>query len=669
NIIFKEALIRNTLFQIILPLYFKSKTLFEEELDKFGYFSKVLNNCYNLKIFNLQSIRKIVQNKTLLETIFKSKENKLNSSYESYALSDITYQLIEEKLDNFLNYNPPIIKPELMSTIYSTAKHYYILLLKNNTETLDYLKGITFIAKRMAIIHSNLLYVGLSLPYLNNEEKVIFISILYNNFKDNLISIKRYDWSGHQEAFSRKDFYDLEQEEFFYTKDLFKQYFSNVRAIFGNIPKPLVEVESVKSLTFWSKEVNISFLIKSVEDRVRSEQAELKEGELNLLLQLHKDLNKILLTLDEYKSIQEKKFFKTFLESISFIPSFQKFGLSQYFLYFYPSDINQIDFKLLLNNSFQSISYPAQIDNSNSFLCKYIFPFRNPGISPYLNWLTKSKKIIREYCLFFIKKFYQIMHFNYNLNQDGWDLDPNRFKIYFQNILFNPDYVVHIPYLKEFNVGELNTFNYLGPNSSEFKALSLIYNWKSLDIKSYLTRRYFKIVSNISELLKKGLILPFMAVKNLDLVEEITIILPNVKTELNKTIKEIFSFFNIGFIYELEGEYYIHGFEDVIKFENGVMIKLFFPDCPFDEFERLFDLLFEYLEIDYYLILHDLIDGKNIIKNVFHSLKFLNSYNPITNLIWNDKDKKWRNHKLFDENFNPVYPYMNYGKKNYDLDS
>ncbi|MBA7695055.1 hypothetical protein ES703_103674 [subsurface metagenome] len=341
--------------------------------------------------------------------------------------------------------------------------------------------------------------------------------------------------------------------------------------------------------------------------------------------------------------------------------------MSQYLLYFYPTDINKIDFKLLMNNSFQSISYPAQIDNSNSFLFQYISPYRNPGISPYLNWLTKSKKIIREYCLFFIKKIYQILHFNYNLSSDGWDLDPNRFKIYFQNILFNPDYKVQIPDMKEFNIGDLNVSDYLGPDSPEFKALSQIYNRQSLDIKSYLTRRYFKIIDSITELLKKGLIFPYISIKNLDLIEEITIILPNVKQELNKTIIKIFSFFNVGFIYEVEGEYFIHGFDEVIKFENGMMIKLRLPDCQLDEFEKLFDLIFEYLEIDQYLVLNDLVDGKNLIKSTFKELKFLETYNPLINLIWNDKDKKWRNHKLFNEKFEPVYPDLFYGKDKYNL--
>ncbi len=228
--------------------------------------------------------------------------------------------------------------------------------------------------------------------------------------------------------------------------------------------------------------------------------------------------------------------------------------------------------------------------------------------------------------------------------------------------MFNPDYKIQVPDLKEFNIGNINSSNYHGPNSSEFKALSQIYNWKSLDIKSYLTRRYFKINTSIIELLKQGLIQPFISLKNLDVVEEITIILPDVKKEHNDSILKIFSFFNIGFIYEMEGEYYIHGFEDKIKFENGIMIKLYFPDCQIDEFEKLFDLLFDYMEIDHYLILNDLVDGQILIKSTFNGLKFLETYSPLTNLIWNDKDKRWRNHKLFNENFEPVYPDMFYGK-------
>jgi len=667
NIIFNRTSIRKTLFKEFLPMYFKSKGSFEKEINRFYNFFNFFNSCYDLKIFNLQFIRMILQNKSLLSTIFKSKELKLSSSYENFQLSDITFQLVENKLDNFLNNNPPIIKPELLNTIYSTVKQFFVLLLKNNEETLENLKKISFISKRMAILHSNLLYVGLFLPHLNSEEKSILISMIKTIFKENLISIKRYVWSGFQKAFSRKDFYDLEKKEFFYTKDLFLQFFLNVRSILGEVQKPLSETQTIQQNIFWSKEEDISHLIKSVEDRIRGEHVDLSVNKLNDLVEFHNKLEEELLNLSEFKNSQEKFFFKNYIISINFIPSFQNFGMCQYSLYFYPTDVNQIDFKLLMNNSFQSISYPAQIDNSNSFLCQYIFPFRNPGISPYLNWLTKSKKIVREYCLFFVKKVYQILHFNYNLSSDGWDLDPNRFKIYFQNILFNPDYKVQIPAMKEFNIGDLNVSDYYGPDSPEFKALSQIYNRKSLDIKSYLTRRYFKIIGNITELLNKGLIHPYISVKNLEIIEEITIILPHVKQELNKTIIKIFSFFNVGFIYEVEGEYYIHGFDEVIKFENGMMIKLRLPDCQLDEFEKLFDLIFKYLEIDHYLVLNDLVDGENLIKSTFHEFGTLETYNPLINLIWNDKDKRWRNHKLFNEDFKPVYPNLSYGKYKYDL--
>ena len=667
NITFKNSTIKKAIFNHFLPLYFESKENFEEEISKYTSFFKVISSCYDLKIFNLQSIRTIVKDSSLINTIYKSKEDKLMSSYESYQLSDLTYKLIEEKLDYYLNSKPPVIKPNLIGNIIVSMVQVFIVLLKNNEETIENLKKISFISKRMWSSSGEILNIVLLIPYLSSSEKRTFISLLINIFKENLISIKRYLWSHFQQAFSRKDFYDLEQKEFFYTKDLFRQFFLNVRSILGEVQKPLSETQTIQQNIFWSKEEDISHLIKSVEDRIRGEHVDLSVDKLNDLVEFNNKLKENLLNLSKFKESQEKFFFKNYIKSINFIPSFQKFGMNQYFLYFYPTDINQIDFKLLMNNSFQSISYPAQIDNSNSFLCQYIFPLRNPGISPYLNWLTKSKKIVREYCLFFVKKLYQILHFNYNLSSDGWDLDPNRFKIYFQNILFNPDYKVQIPDMKEFNIGDLNVSDYFGPDSLEFKALSQIYNRQSLDIKSYLTRRYFTLINHITELLKKRLIFPYISVKNLDLIEEITIILPNVKQELNETIIKIFSFFNVGFIYEVEGEYYIHGFDEVIKFENGLMIKLRLPDCQLDEFEKLFDLIFEYLEIDHYLVLNDLVDGENLIRSTFKELKFLETYNPLTNLIWNEKDKKWRNHKLFNENFEPVYPNLFYGKDKYDL--
>jgi len=197
-----------------------------------------------------------------------------------------------------------------------------------------------------------------------------------------------------------------------------------------------------------------------------------------------------------------------------------------------------------------------------------------------------------------------------------------------------------------------------GPNSIYFQALSKIYTHRSIDVKSYLGSRHHSIIDNILTLLKQNLIFPYISLKNLDFQDKIYLILPNVKEEYNQTIIKIFNFFNYGFISEIEGQYYIYGFSDdnPIKFENGLMIKLYLPQCEVDEFLRLFDLLFEYLEIDDYVVLADLTNGKTLLKEIYRDLSFLDSYNPISNLKWNKKDKIWMNHKLYTEKFEKIYP-------------
>lgn len=90
------------------------------------------------------------------------------------------------------------------------------------------------------------------------------------------------------------------------------------------------------------------------------------------------------------------------------------------------------------------------------------------------------------------------------------------------------------------------------------------------------------------------------------------------------------------------------------------MIKVYFPKCIILDFINIFDLLFEYLNIKDYMILKDMIDGTELIKSVFGNLDFLKTYNPLKNLEWNDNDKKWMNHKLFTQKFEPIYPDLFY---------
>ncbi len=67
-------------------------------------------------------------------------------------------------------------------------------------------------------------------------------------------------------------------------------------------------------------------------------------------------------------------------------------------------------------------------------------------------------------------------------------------------------------------------------------------------------------------------------------------------------------------------------------------------------------------DIKYYLTLTDLVHGKTLIKNVFGKVNF-DSYNPLTNLEWNEKDRIWMNHKQYNEDFKAIYPDLFFGQK------
>ncbi|NVM38393.1 MAG: hypothetical protein HWN81_22550 [Candidatus Lokiarchaeota archaeon] len=660
--------LKKNIFKDSISFKFKFKQNLIEKFEVYSYFYNIFKSFNDLKLFDLKSIKSIVKDELLIQKIYQSKEEKLRKSYETYKIYKITNKVIENRLEDFLNNEPPVIQPNLLNTIIIASyltKFCPILILKDTVQTREGIEKIKPYFPRVIIVemsdyesHNKYIFLRLLMPNLKINEKQLFYTILYNFFKENIIFSKSFLQSSFTENFSRRDFYDLEREELFYTEDLFKQFYLYAQKTIRKKGNPILESPNKLRGDIWGKKKTILSLINEVENRISRESIDLNISNLEKILDYYKNLDKNISEIERFKDYKDELFFKNYIRAIKFIPSFQSFGFGEYYVYFYPLELEQIDFKHFLHNSFQKIKFSASIDNSSSFFINFIWPYRNPNIS-LLNWLNKSKKVIREYCLFFIKKVFQIFHFNYNLSVNEWDLDPNRFKIYFQNILFNQDYDVRISELKEFNIGDLNISNYFTPNSPEFAALTQLYNWKSIDLKSYLGTRNYTIINQIIDLLDKKLIFPIFSLKNLDLKEEIYIILPNVKKEHNTTILKIFSFFNVGFIYEIEGEYYIQGFPEEIKFENGLMIKLYLPDCQRDEFEILFNLIFEYLKIGHYVIISDLADGKDFLKSIYGSLDFYKSYNPLKNLIWNNKDKIWMNHKLFTSKFEKIYPSLN----------
>lgn len=665
-IIFNKKNIKKIIYQDLFPIYFQNRKEFNNELNKYRIFTKVFESCYRLKIFDLKAIVRIIEDKTIVKRIYSVKEQKLRKILQEYKLQNITSNIIDNIIDSLLNENSSVIKPFLVNTINTTnfAKYYIEIILNDNSETKKVLEIIKKKFPRVVndsgielFTNENLRLVQIFLPNINENEKRFLVSILFSLFKEDLISLRRYFYDGFLKSIALKEFYDLDKQEFFYTADLFEQYFIYVQKILGNNLKTFKELSINDQGIFWSPKKKIENLINQVNNRISREQNYFNINYLNELLKFHLNLKKILLESENFKEIKKKDFFIKYVKSIKFKPTLQNFGLGQYYMYIRPTNMNEINYKLLFINTFQKVKYPAYIEGVQSLFLKFIFPHRNLNKS-YLNWLTKSKKIISEYCVFFIKKCYILFHFDYNLESSKWDLNSNRFKSYMQKILGDPSFNLNPTKLKDFNIGDLSVSNYLEPNSPYFKNLTEIFGWNLTDLKSVLGTKNISLIEKIKELISKDLIFPYIKLKNLDFQDKIYIILPSLSEEKIAIIINIFKFFNYGFIYEMEGEYYIQGFPEEKKFENGLMIKLYLPISEISDFQRIFDSLFHFLDIKKYLILTDMVDGSHLIRTVFGNLEFLKDYNPLMNLIWNDKDKIWLNHKLFNEKFEPKYPEL-----------
>ncbi len=662
-----REVIKKILFQEIFPLYFKDRKQFFMRKRKYEIFRDYFSSCENLKIYNMDAIIKIIQYRNLINRIFLTKENKLEKLYQKNIISDLSKEYLQEKLNSFIFSEPPLIKPLLISTLSVGvfANYFLQIIVKKTEETLKLYN--TFKRRFPRVLYyggddvfydSEIFCLQIWTHNIISHEKLSFISLIYNLFEDNLLSLRRYFFDGFFKPYSRRDFYDFEKNEFFYTQDLFKEYFKYTKAIFGQKLKELEYVENKKESLFWFKEKNyMDSLVEEITDRVSREKIEFSLKEFEELKNFHQKLTSNLLNNRKFKEKKQDSFFQKYINHIYFIPNYQKFGYSCYYLYINPSNLNEIDFKLLLINTFDDVKYPGYIDKSKCLLISYLFPYRNPNDS-YLNWLTKSKKIINEYCLFYIKKVYQLFHFDYNVSPKGWDLNPNRFKSFYQKLLFNPEYKIKTSIIKEYELGNLKTGDKFTPDSKEFKILKNLYSFQKTDLKTILALRDQTEIENIEYLVKKELIFPFIDLKNFGLIEELTIILPNVKKEIIPQLIKIFSFFNFGFLYEIEGTYFFSGLGEDIFFENGLLIKLLLPDCNIGEFIPHFDKIFQYLDIEKYLILNDLLDGTPFLENLFGDLSFREEYNPFQNLEWNKADKIWMNQKLFDEEFNFLYPEL-----------
>lgn len=663
----EDNITKTIIFKDLFPSYFNNKKEFFNKKQQYKIFRDYLAFCEKLKIYNLNAIVKIIQNKNLGEKIFITKEKKLDKLYNKNDHLELKKEDLKEKLNHFIFQKPRLIKPQLITTISVGvfAKYYLLIIIKKNEETLqiyNYLKTqfprVLYLIGNDIFKNSKIFSIQLWLHNISSYEKLLLISIFWNLFKEDLISLRRYFFEGFFKPYSRKDFYDFEKQQFFYTQDLFTEYFKYTNTIFGEKKEKSQNTKNeVESLFWMENKEDINFLIEKIADRISREQIEFKQTKFEKLKDFHQNLVSYISNNKTFNSIKEKQFFKHYINHIYYIPNYQKFGYSYYYLYINPSDLDEVDFKLLFINSFDQVKYPGYIDKSKCLLVSYLFPYRNPN-KTYLNWLAKSKKVVNEYCLFYIKKLHQFFHFDYNLSPNGWDLNHNRFQSFYQNILFKEGYNIKPSLIKTYKFGNLDSGEKYSPESQEYKTIESLYSFEKSDLKTILSLKSQSEIQNIENLTKKELIFPYIDLKNLGLIEGLNIILPDIEKENISQIKKIFSFFNFGFIYEIEGSYFINDSKEEKFFENGLLIKLHLPDSNIGEFISHFNYIFQYLGLQKYLILNDLLEGKPLLKNLYGDLSFLENYNPFQNLEWNKKDKIWMNGKLFDEKFNFLYPNL-----------
>ena len=657
-LILKDKSIMRGFINNVIPLFLRSKEQFKREIEKIELFHSFLESCNAIKLYNLNSIERIIRDFELSSIISQTKEKKLELIYNESKFKEITSKEIESKLDEFSSAEPPVLKPNLINsiTLITYKRQFLMLFIIYSLEAIEALESMCLNFPHFYYQILNNLYLGtkviyceIGIPYLDMKERYQLLSILYNYFGKDIFIINRFLHPGIYPSFSRKNFYDFLNNKFVYIGSLFEQFKVFSRNIFGNRLPSIKEEKSELYQHLWLKDKNILEFMKKINQKRYREKPFPNNQELRKLSKFNNHLKQSLENPQLFSKIKRETFYSDYIKSIKYRPNLKKFGFQQYYLYIQLSEADAIDFRLLLLNSFQSVKFCAQSNVNISFLIRYIFPKNTPNIA-YLNWLTLSKKIVNEFILFTKKKTINQIDIH-NITPNGWDFDINKFKSYIKNIISK------VPYSNESEIHEddFTRINDQIPESPLYKDLVLLYGTKSLNLKKILqTKKSAPVESIILNFLKKNLITPYVKLKNLQLRERFIFIIPNLTPIQTQTLIKVFKFFDVVDISPIEGMYFIHSFSEVKKFENGLYIKLFLPIIEIESFIEIFALIFKYLNVKHYLINSDFYDGSKFVENVNRDIK--PSYNPLKNFKWNKLDKIWQNWKLFGEKFEYLYP-------------
>ncbi|MBY9009562.1 MAG: hypothetical protein KGD74_06825, partial [Candidatus Lokiarchaeota archaeon] len=442
NLNLNNQRVRDLLIIEFIPLYFRNRNLFDEEYQAFKLYHEYLSICVGLKIYDLKSIKSILENPETSTRIYSVKEEKLDLIYKDSQLRNITSVEVENRLEDFATSIPPIISPKmidsLITVLYSTIS--FILLAKNTKRVLNFIEEIShtvphynYYEIKEVLDDQNFIFCRFGIQGMDMKEKYEFYSIVHQLLKDDLVIFTRYIHQGFYIAFSRKNFYDFIDGTFFYTPDLYSEFKKSIRDQFGKNLTPFNIQAPINPNHFWFNKTNLQSFIDELNQRRMMEPQHFDLNQLDRLLDFNKRLEYYLLNSNVYQDLRKNPFFQ-YINSIRVKPILQEFGLQKYYLYFQSSDFNAVIPELLLINTFISIRFNSTKFDTYSFLVKYIFPYNTPN-KVYLNWLLYSKKNINEYCLFSIKKTHEIFDFSKNITPDGWRIDYNLFTQYVQKVL------------------------------------------------------------------------------------------------------------------------------------------------------------------------------------------------------------------------------------------
>lgn len=663
NIEYNYSQFKKNLFNLF-SVYFMNNSNFLHEKSEYENFLQLLKTSENLKIFNLKVIEAILTKKELAENIYTTKFQKIQKILKEYRLKKITFQDIDARLTQTVQSDPPGAVPFLITSISARkiCPIFYTLLIKDSVTTEKKINSLKDIFPRVVINRSIDLISGEKYTFLylycielNDNEKINLLGLIYKLFNHDLILFKQFIDSYIISIFSLENFFDVENNDFFYSKDFF-----------GELSKFSISLIKDSKISSSLKEESIELtnfntdLVKKISFETYSKNLKLKkEITLNLEISqeiedLHNNLEEKLVKSDDLSNIIKHS---KNIENIKFIPAYQKFGLENFYLYIKPSIPNEIEWKMLFPLGFKSIKYTCSLESANSYLFQYIFPSKNPNFS-YLNWVLKSKREIDEYFSFSVKKIIPILNFNFNISPDGFYFGYQTFEIFVQKILFDKNFDPSID-CKVFNVSERDEKNIKGKFDQDFQNIIDLNGQNFLDM---IKLRHKSRLNNIKDLINKKLIFPQIKLReNTGLKFKFYAIVPDLTREQIEIIIKIFNFLNYGFIYEIEGEYYFKEEDKMIKFENGLFLKFYLPDSAFNHFKKIITQLFNYFKIEHYLLFFDLVKGDLFVNNLFDKFKHPN---PLDCHLWDKNIKKWLNHKSLTNKFEFIYP-ENQGSYNY----